>query len=392
MSKRPMEGLFVVDFTAMVAGASCTRALADCGADVVKVESAATGGDLMRHAGPKLGGVGLIYGLYNTGKKSISLNLKSEAGLAVARRLVDRADIVVENFRPGVMARLGLGYDLVSKTNPKLIYASISGFGQYGPLSDRAAYAPVAHAYSSFDMMLSRSVDPTAPPLDNRVMIADILAGANGFAAIQTALVHRLRHGMGSYVDITMAEGMMHLVGMQLQFAQADPSLTLTAHYPAYKTLDGYVSIPLVSTNTFRLLFQVMEREDWLADTALRTSEGLALRKSEIYENIAHWTATRTSQECDRLMTAAGVPCAIYLMPEEVLDEPHSAVRGSFGKVATSEGEFKVLNPPFQISTAAVGALPHTSGLGEDTRTVLASRLGLDDAELDRLEADGAFS
>ena len=103
VSQRPLEGLLVADFTAMVAGASCTRALADCGADVIKIESASTGGDLMRHASPKKGGVGLIYGLYNAGKKSISLNLKSAAGLDLARRLVDRADILVENFRPGTM-------------------------------------------------------------------------------------------------------------------------------------------------------------------------------------------------------------------------------------------------------------------------------------------------
>ena len=330
--KRPMDGIIVIDFTAMVAGASCTRLLADCGAQVIKVESS-DGGDFMRHVAPYQDGVGLFYGLYNAGKKSIVLDLKSPAGLAIARRLIERGDIVVENFRPGAMARLGLGYEAVVKINPEVIYCSISGFGQSGPLSDRAAYAPVAHAFSGVDMMLSRLVDPDAPPLDNRLMIADIQAGHHAFAAIQTALVHRLRHGAGSHVDVTMAEGMMSLVGMQLQQAQSGADYA-NSGFPRYRTLDGYVNIPLVSPNTFRLACKVIGRDDWLADPDYLSMSGIAAHREDIRAAIAEWAAARTRDDCDEIMNAAGVPCAIYYMPHELLDHPHLVARDERRHVA----------------------------------------------------------
>lgn len=387
--QRPLEGIVVVDFTAMVSGASCTRLLADCGAEVIKVE-ASDGGDLMRHVPPYQDGVGLIYALYNAGKKSVVLDLKSPAGLAVARRLIEQGDIVVENFRPGVMARLGLDYEAVAKINPRVVYCSISGFGQSGPLADRAAYAPVAHAFSGVDMILSRQLDPDAPPLDNRLMIADVQAGHHAFAAIQTALVRRLRHGVGGHVDVSMAEGMMGLVGMQFQQAQGGLDYT-TAGFPWFRTLDGYVNIPLVSPNTFRLACKVIGRADWAADPDYASFAGMATHRQEIRAAISEWTASHTSEDCDATMNAAGAPCAIYYMPHELLEHPHLVARGSFAEIETASGGFKVLNPPFKISGTACEAVPFVSELGADTRQVLAERLGCGDAEFARLAAEKAF-
>jgi len=387
--QRPLEGIVVIDFTAMVSGASCTRLLADCGAEVIKIESS-DGGDLMRQVPPYQDGVGLIYALYNAGKKSIVLDLKSPAGLALARRLIEQCDIVVENFRPGAMARLGLGYEAAAKINPKVVYCSISGFGQSGPLSDRAAYAPVAHAFSGVDMMLSRQIDPDAPPLDNRLMIADVQAGHHAFAAIQTALLHRLRHGVGSHVDVTMAEGMMGLVGMQFQQTQGGLNYQ-TAGFPWFRTRDGYVNIPLVSPNTFRCACKVIGREDWAADPGYASFAGMAVHREEIRAAILAWTEARTSEDCDATMNAAGAPCAIYYTPDELLEHPHVVARGSFATIETPSGGFKVLNPPFKISGTACEAVPFVSALGADTRQVLAERLGCSDAEFDCLSAEKAF-
>ena len=222
----------------------------------------------------------------------------------------------MENFRPGAIARLGLGYEAVAKINPQVVYCSISGFGQSGPMSDRAAYAPVAHAVSGVDMMLSRQIDPDAPPLDNRLMIADVQAGHHAFAAIQTALVHRLRHGVGSHVDVTMAEGMMGLVGMQFQQTQGGVDYS-TSGFPWFQTLDGYVNIPLVSPSTFRLACKVIGRDAWAADPAYASFAGMAAHREEIRAAISAWTAARTSEDCDATMNAAGAPCAIYYMPDE---------------------------------------------------------------------------
>lgn len=306
------------------------------------------------------------------------LDLKDQADVDKALELIKRADVVVENFRPGAMAKLGLGYDVAKAINPKVVYCSISGFGQTGPLSSRAAYAPVAHAFSGFDMMLSRMADSEAPPLFNRVMIADVLAGTNGFAAIQTALLHRLRNGEGSHVDVTMTEGMMSLVGMQMQIAQTTRDYLSPAH-PPYKTSDGYVNLPVVSVPTYRAAYELIGRDDWLADPAMSTLAGIAERRQEVFKAIGDWCATRTSEECDRLATAANVPSAIYLMPHEAIEHPHTLARGTFGTINTQNASFKVLNLPFKISGTSLDANPFVSALGADTQAVLGGLLAAKD-------------
>ena len=389
MAKRPMEGIVVADFTTMVAGASATRLLADCGAEVIKIESP-EGGDLMRQSLPKQEDVSILYAQYNAGKRSITLDLKGASGRQIALDLIARSDIVVENFRPGVMKRLGLDYETVSRDHPKLIYCSISGFGQSGPLSQRAAYAPVAHAFSGFDLMLSRLAEPEAPPPDNRIMIADSVGGIYGFSAIQTALVRRLLHGEGSFIDVSMAEGMVSLVATPMQLIQRDPTYVAN-HFPAYKTRDGYVNLPLVSINTYRLAYKVIGREQWLDDPGFNSLPGVKERSVEIKAAIADWTATRTSKECDEIMTRAGVPSSIYYLPHELFDHPHMLERGAFATIDGHGQPFTVLNPPFKLSGTSVETRPFVSGLGADTREVLGRMLGLTEAALDDLAAQKAF-
>ncbi|MGE3301841.1 MAG: CaiB/BaiF CoA transferase family protein [Hyphomonadaceae bacterium] len=392
MNPRPLEGIVVADFTAMVSGASCTRLLADCGATVIKIESAEGGGDLMRHAGDRMAGISSYFALYNAGKKGVVLNLKSPAGLDIAKRLIKRADIMAENFRPGVMARLGLDYAAAKAINPQIIYCSISGFGQEGPLADRAAYAPVAHAFSGFDMVLGRASDPEGPPAPNNVMVADVLSGAYGFAAIQTALVHRLRHGVGSYVDVTLAGSMMTLIGMQIQTAQAQNTLHAGVSFPPYRTRDGYVNIPLVSIATFRQAYKVLGKQEWLDNPEFNTLGAIAPHRPTIIAAVAEWTAQRTTAEVDAAMTAAGVPCAVYHTPAEVYAHPHVRARGAFSPVRTEEGEFEVLNAPFSVSDTRVDALPFVPKLGGDTRDVLRDVLGCSEAEIDALAAQKAIA
>lgn len=388
MSQLPLTGLVVADFTSMVAGASTTRLLADCGATVIKIE--AIDGDVLRNAAPQQDGISLLYGLYNAGKQSIALDLKTEAGLAIARRIIAKADILVENFRPGAMERLGLDYATISSAHPQIVYCSISGFGQSGPLAQRAAYAPVAHAFSGFDMLMSRIDDPEAPPVDNRVMTADVVVGLYGFAAIQAALVHQMRHGKGSHVDVSMAEGMMSLVGTFFQSIQRSATYTGPLH-PSYKTLDGYVAIPIVSPKTYRLAYKAIGRDDWYADPDYSSFDGIRRHKEEVYAEIARWTATRTSGEVDAHMTAADVPCAIHYMPHELFDHPQMQERGAFAEIDTGGGSFKVLNPPFRISGSPIGAQPFVAKLGADRTDVLSDLLGLDTAEIAALEKQKAF-
>lgn len=373
MPKRALDGLLVIDFTTMVAGPACARALADCGAEVVKIETP-DGGDLMRGVPPHHRGVSLVFAQYNAGKKSVVIDLKSVEGKARARQLVERCDVLVENFRPGVMKRLGLDYESVSRVNPQVVYCSISGFGQSGPLSGRAAYAPVAHAFSGFDMMLSRLSDPSAPPLDNRIMVADIVAGANAFAAIQTALIHRLRNGLGSHVDTTMMESMIALVGIQLQHAQA----TEAEHQPGFPPLrasDGYITIPLVSESTFKAACAVMGRPELLNGVDFSNSVDRDHLRSNVRKALESWTASHTSDECERRMAAAGVPCSVYNQPKDLFGHPHVVARGSFSPVSVQDSTIHVLNLPFKISSASCDAFDTVPALGEHTKSVFETLL-----------------
>ena len=258
---RPLDGIRVVDFTSLVAGPWCTRLMADCGAEVIKVEAVGDG-DILRHAPPLADGMSRVFAQFNCGKKSISLNLKSPSGLALARRLVEKADVVIENYRPGVMARLGLDYASVVAANTTLIYCSISGFGQSGPRAKQAAYAPVVHALSGFDHVFMQGQGGAGAPPVSGIMIADVAAAVYAFGAIQTALVHRERHGIGSYIDATLIESMMSLIGIQFQETQSDEAVASRRFAPV-RVRDGHVIIPLVSVPNYLALFELIGRPEW---------------------------------------------------------------------------------------------------------------------------------
>jgi len=359
---KPLDGIRVADFTSMVAGPWCTRLLADCGALVVKVESAGDG-DIMRHQPPVVDGLSLSYAHYNCGKESVTLDLKTADGRTAAQRLIAASDIVVENYRPGVMKRFGLDYDTVAKTHPKLIYCSISGFGQTGALAGRAAYAPLVHAYSGFDSVFASVQGGDAPPVCG-VMIADVLAASYAFGAIQTALVHRERNGLGSHVDVSLMESAMSLVALQYQAAQSQKPVPTFVFEPI-RTSDGYVMIALVSVKTYLGVYPVIGRPEWMEDPAYNTLAGTMKNRSRIMATIAAWALTQTAGECERLMSQAGVPCSVYCSPAEQLANPHLVERGAFRKMQSGEHAFSVMNPPFRLSSADCTAGPLVAPAGE---------------------------
>jgi len=356
MAARPLEGLFVADFTTVVAGPWCTRLLADCGARVVKIEAAGDG-DILRHQPPVEGGISLAYAQYNCGKESVALDLKTAEGIQAARQLIARADIVVENFRPGVMKRFGLDYQTVSKDNPLLIYCSISGFGQTGALAERPAYAPLVHAFSGFDSVFASVQGGDGAPPTCGVMVADVVAASYAFGAIQTALIHRERNGLGSHVDVSLMESAMSLVALQYQAAQsAKPVPTFT--FEPIKATDGYVMIALVSVKTYMSVYPVIGRGEWRLDPAYNTLAGTMKNRRQIMAEIAQWAARHSAADCERLMAEASVPCTVYRSPAEQLSNPHLVERGAFQEVHSGATSFLVLNPPFKLSTAECTAKP----------------------------------
>jgi crotonobetainyl-CoA:carnitine CoA-transferase CaiB-like acyl-CoA transferase len=370
-----MHGLTVIDFTTIVAGPWATRLMADCGAQVIKIETAGEG-DLMRFVPPIVEGASRVFAQFNRGKKSVVLDLKAQEDLEIVRRLIDQADVVVENFRPGVMARLGLGYEAVSARNPRLVYGSISGFGQDGPLAEAAAYAPVVHAMSGFDHAMTAArlgpgADVAAAPAPAGVMIADVVAAAYAFGAVQTALLRRERFGEGAYVDISLIESMMSLVAIQYQEAQADPPLRSTVFRPK-RAQDGYVTVPLVTPRNYQALFALIGRPEGVDDRTMATPGGLASRAAEIDAHLAAWCAIRTTADCVRILNAAGIACGPHLSPAEALAHPHMAARGAFGDLEDAAGRFSVLNPPFRFSDTPRGESGRVARLGEHTAEVLA--------------------
>ena len=212
------SGLRVLDFTTTIAGPHCTRLMADLGAEVIKIEAPA--GDMMRTRLPLRNGASSYFGQLNAGKKSVVLDLKSGAAVAAVHRLVADADILVENFRPGVMQRLGLDYAVLGKVNRRLIYCSISGYGQTGPCADMPAYAPVIHASSGFDLANLAYQQGRQRPDHCGVYVADVLAGTYALAAIGAALHQRQATGEGQQLDISMLESMLSLTLTELQTAQ----------------------------------------------------------------------------------------------------------------------------------------------------------------------------
>ena len=235
-----LAGLRVLDFSIMLAGPYCARLCADMGADVLKIEPPE--GDDMRQRAPLRDGQSAYFGQLNAGKRSLALDLKLPEAIALVRRLVGEADVLIENFRPGVMERLGLGQEAMRALNPKLVYCSISGYGQTGPAAERAAYAMIVHAASGFDRTLARYAGESDRPAPGAVFVADVLGAIFAYGAIQTALVQRARTGHGQHVDVALMDCMLNLLVYELQEAQF-PVATPRPTYGPLRAADGDVLV-----------------------------------------------------------------------------------------------------------------------------------------------------
>jgi len=370
---KPLAGMRVVDFTSMIAGPYCTRLLADCGAEVVKVEE--PHGDHMRSRPPLRDGHSTYFGHLNAGKKSVALDLKSEEGRNAARRLVAASDVVVENFRPGVMKRLGLDYATLSAAKPDLVYCSISGFGQTGPRAEQPAYAPVIHAASGFDhtqftYQASSIQAGQERPAKTGIFVADVLAAVYAFGAIQTALIGRLRHGNGQFIDVALMDSMINLLVFECQEAQF-PSKDRRPLYVPMRASDGFVIVAPVNQRNFEQLADAMGCPEWKTDPRFATVAARTTHWDALMAAIEDWTATRAARDCEDLLMAAGVPCSRYLSVAEAMADPQLAVRGSLATVNDGAGSFLVPNPPFRFGDGSVGVGPDVPALGADTAALL---------------------
>jgi len=383
-----LSGLQVLDFTIVMSGPMCTRMLADAGADVIKIEPPE--GDVVRQRAPVRGGISTYYASMNCGKRSVVLDLGTAEGRRLARQLAAKADVVVENFRPGVMKRLGLDHATLAADNPRLVYASISGFGQTGPRAGAPAYAPVIHAASGFEAANTEYQRDQSRPMNNGIFLADVLGASYAFGAIQMALYERERSGLGQHIDISLMDSVLGMLIYEMQAAQFPPDRRRQVYEPV-RAADGWVMVAAVTPKNQEVLFDVIGHPEAKTDPRFATVAAKESNWGALLELIEGWTRQRSGAECERILMAAGVPCSRYRSVAEAMDDPQLAERGFLAELGDGDGRFKCANLPFLLSRTPTHARPRLAALGEHGAEVLREKLGLDAAAVDRLHAEGVL-
>lgn len=390
--KQPMRGALddvrVLDFTAVMAGPFTTRMMSDLGADVVKVESLE--GDQVRARPPIRNQASTYFGHLNAGKRSIALNLKAPEAISAIRSMIARFDVLVENFRPGVMARLGLDHATLSAINPRLIYCSISGYGQCGPRSRDPAYAPVIHAASGFDMVnMAYQNGAVDRPANSGIFIADILGGTHAFGAIQAALYQREKTGIGQMIDVSMLEAMAGMLVFEMQQAQ-HPAPPRPVYTPL-KTRDGFVIVAPTSPRNFEQLADAVGHPEWREDPRFRTNADRNANWAELLAETEKWTIGRSSVEAESALAAHGVPCARYRKIGDLLDDPQLASRNFFTEIGDAGGRYLVPNAPFLMSGSRTSARDLVAELGQHGAELFERELGMHPDEINRLKEAGVL-
>jgi CoA:oxalate CoA-transferase len=390
-----LAGVRVLDFTRVLSGPYCTALLADLGAEVVKIE--APQGDEYRQIGPFRAGQSALYELVNRNKLGIGVDLKQPAGLALAKRLMQSADVLVENFRPGVAARLGIGYADCALANPGLIYASISGFGQEGRNKDLPAFDLIAQAMSG---MMAVTGEPNGPPMKVGESIGDLAAGLFCSWAILAALYERSRTGRGRQIDVGMVDALVALSPTaiaQWMFGQTPPTRTGNRHplstpFGAFAARDGYVVICVLNETQFARLAECLDRPELAADPRFASDELRTRHEAELGAILREWLAPQQALEAVHRLQAAGVPASTIEEPVRVFEGEHVAARQLLSTVQHPRlGTIPAMEQPVHFGGVARARQRPAPGLGEHNRAVLARWLGLSAEEMDRLEADRAI-
>ena len=391
----PLEGVVVLDCTQVMAGPFCTLLLADMGADVIKVEKPDGGDDMRRLGPPFIDGTSASYLAINRNKRGIVLDLRSEEGRKVFRRLAERADVFVENFRPGTLERLGLGYEELRKLKPSLVCCSISGFGQTGPYSERGGFDLVAQGMSG---LMSITGTPGGPPVKVGVPIADLTAGMYGAYGILSAYIHRLRTGEGQLVDTSLMEA-----GMAYTFWESSVYFStgqvpgplgsahrLSAPYQALRTKDGYLNIGGATQLTWERLCHALEREDLIGDPRFATNADRKGREVELAALLEETFSQDTTLHWVDVLGAAGVPCGPIYDMEQVYSDPHVKARDMMVELEDPDlGILKNIGIPVKLSLTPGSIRRRAPNMGEHTEEILL-QAGYSAGDVARLREEGA--
>lgn len=389
----PLAGFRILDFSCVLSGPAATMLLADQGADVVKVEP--PGGDITRQMGVGRDGMTSGFLNMNRGKRAVAIDLKQAAGLEVAKRLVRGADVLVQNFRPGAMEKIGLGEADVRALRPDIVYVSISGFGETGPYAHKRVYDPVIQALSGITDVQADS--DTGRPRMMRTVVPDKTTALTAAQAITAALLARERTGEGTHVRLAMLDAMIAwlwpegMINLTVVDDTRAPGIGQLAQDLVFRTLDGWITAGAMSDTEWAGLCAALERPAWVNDPRFSTTAARFMNAKERIEETGKVLATRTSAEWLERLDAHAVPSAPILMRPEVLENEQVKANGLIAEYEHPVlGRVRQPRPAARFGAAGAPPEPRAPALGEHNRTVLAEA-GYSAAEIGDLERRGVL-
>ena len=391
---QPLDGIKIIDLTAAMAGPYCTQLLADFGADVLKIEPPGRG-DMLRDFGPPyLKGESPYYLLNNRNKRSMTLNIRTEKGIEIFRKLVTGADVVVENYRPNVKKKLKIGYETLKQINPRLIYCSISGFGQSGPYADRAGFDPIAQGMSGLSSITGWK---HTGPVRVGVAIGDSLGGIFGMYGILLALLEREKSGQGQKVETSILEGLIAILGFQAAkyFAtdeRPEPQgndHAMMSPYGTFKTKDGHMNIAAGNQAMWERLAKVLALERLISDKRFLTVADRVTNRPELTQFLEEKLTEKTTKEWEEILDQAGVANGPILCIDEVFQDPQVLHQRMLLEMDhPTIGRIKTIGFPTKLSRTPGQAKLHPPLMGEHTETVL-KELGYGPEEIETLRTEG---
>jgi crotonobetainyl-CoA:carnitine CoA-transferase CaiB-like acyl-CoA transferase len=393
----PLAGFRVIDYSHFLAGPYLSRCLAALGADVIKVERPKTGDAGRQHA-YFINGQSGYFLQQNMGKKGLCINLKDPRGLAMMHRLTDSADVFVENYRPGALGKLGLGYEELSGRNPGLVYCSISAYGHTGPDSHRAGFGLIAEAKSGIMAMVG---EPGQTPPLLRVSLGDMYTGIHGVAAVCAALLGRVKSGKGQHIDLSLYDCLVSIHDYAVQCytlsggkdipVQTGYDMPQSTLYGVFTASDGHLVIAAQVDDAWKRFAGLIGGDALALDNRLHTADGRNRNRVEILALVKAWVTTRTVAECLGALDAIDVPAAKVQNIEEVLNDPQIIARGMVVEQDHPVlGKIRMPNLPFRFSGCDTSPQSVAPGMGQHNREI-AENVGFSAAEIDAMERDGVL-
>ena len=388
---KPLDGLLVIDLSRVLAGPYCTMQLADMGATVIKIEIPGNGDDTRAYGPPFLNGESTYFMSVNRNKQSLTLNLKHARGKEILQRLLQKGDVLVENFRPGTLDGLGFGYDAVHALNPRLIYCCISGFGQTGPDALRPGYDLIAQAEGG---VMSLTGEPDGSPVKVGLSFADITAGMNAFSGILLALLARQRTGEGQLGDVSLLDCQVALLTYQagIYFATGKsperlgnkhPSIT---PYETFEASDGHLIIACGNQGFWEKFCKLAALESLLADDRFTTMKKRVENRAELTPLVTAAIKTRTRREWYELLDREGIPCGLIKNVAEVCTDPQVLARDMVVPLEhPAAGTIRVNGVPIKLSKTPGKVTDPPPLLGQQTDAILSEILGYTPAEIAEL-------